>query len=1027
LPLENLKNPEIMRKIMMLTWCFLLTISQLWAQNSRTITGKVLDEKGAPLNGVTISVKEDGKVATTSDLSGYYKIVVTEKAKSLVFTSVGFVSQTIQISGSSINVQLKTATSDLDDVVVTGYSTKKKSEFTGSSSKVSAKQLEQIPMASFDQMLQGRAPGVYVGSSSGQPGSNARVLIRGVGSLSGGTTPLYVLDGVPIEDGVFRTLNPNDFETIDVLKDAAGAGQYGSRGANGVIVITTKKGKAGKVQMQYRGQIGYGAAPSLNNLRMMNTNERLQFEEDILGGGTSSTGILSTTALTGYPGWDYSLKNPRYQTLTAAQRATEALLLDSIRQINTNWADVMFRNSKFRQHELSASGGSGNFTFFTSLSAFNQEGVLYRSNLDRYTFRANIDFKTERLTVNVRTSAGWSKQSGIESEAGIALANPIAAAFLELPYRKLLNTAGTNDVGAGRTGANAYDRIFTTTSDINQFKGNLGLTIQYKIWNGISFKTTNGIDWRSNLTSRFIDANSFAGRNISFGAQGSYNEGSAENLQLVSTSGLVYNKTINQKHTINAMAMYEAIRNKSRSFNATGYGLNLRLPNTPAAITPGSASNNMIPVIGGGKTLNGLSSTFLLADYTYDKKYTVSASVRRDAPSQVPITNRDNRFYTVGASWNIIAESFMQKQNIFQDARLRLSRGETANGNGFTSDFGYISTYGPSGTGYAGVPGIVPTSPGNADYRLESQLLTNFGLDLTFWNKRSRLTLDYYVKDSKNLFANQPLSRTTGFLSLATNAAQIRNKGFEYNLSVDVISKKDLLVTIGFNGAFVKNNVESLGTLTEIVAGTGITRVGLPVGTHFAVGWLGVDPNSGQAIYQDINGNPTNIYSAANSRTAFGTFNPTFTGGANLDISWKGISVAAFFTTAQGIQRFNNEAFFYETTNSNVGFNKRVDLLNTWTKPGDITNYQRISAQRQFSSRDIQDASFVRFRNLQIGYTHNFKNTNLGVRSFRVWAQGQNLYTWTKWQGFDPEESNNIATYEFPNPKTYTLGLDINF
>ena len=1008
-----------MRKLVTVFLCMVLSILQINAQN-RTITGKITDTDGKPVAGASVLLKGTTK-GVSADEKGAYSISIPTTTKTLVVTGIGFTTREMSVgAGNVVNVTLVSSDKNLEEVVVTGYSTKKKAEFTGATSRVSSKQIEQIPIASFEQILQGRAPGLYIASGSGQPGSSARVNIRGVGSISGGNSPLYVLDGIPIEEGVFRTMNPNDFESVDVLKDAAGAGLYGSRGANGVIVITSKKGRQGKVQMGYRGLMGMSQPMQLSNLQMMNSAQRLEYEERVLG-----PAILSPSALSGNPGWDYSPTNPRFQTLTPAQRANEARLLDSVRGINTFWPDIMTRNAKFRQHELNASGGANNLSFYTSLSVFNQEGIIHRSNLDRYTFRANIDYRTERLTVSVRSAAGWSSRADIESEAGVALANPVAAAYLELPYTRFRNDAGQVATGTGRTGANAYDRLFTTTNNTNQFKGTLGVTIQYNIWNGISFKTTNGVDWRNNNTNRFINPTSFAGSLVAQGAQGSYSEGNSENLQLISTTGFVFNKVFKTKHAVNASLMYEAIRNKSRSFSAAGFGINAQLPNTPAGITPGSATNNLIPGIGGGKTINGLSSTFLVADYTYDKRFTVSGSLRRDAPSQVPLKNRDNIFWSAGASWNLIAEKFMEKQTIFQDARVRASYGETGNVNGFSSDFGYISTYGS--TNYAGIPGIVPTSPGNEDYKLESQVLTNIGVDLTFWDRRARFTADYFIKDSRNLFVSQPLSRTTGFSSLPTNAAQVRNSGLDFSLSFDVIRKKDLLVTFGINGGFLKNRVMSLGSLSEIPQGTGIIRVGYPLGTHFTVGWMGVDPQSGNPVYQDINGFPTNVYSAANNRAEFGTFIPAFTGGATMDITWKNFNISALLSTAQNVQRFNNEAFFYETTNSNIGFNKRVDLLNSWQKPGDITNYQRIGTARQFSSRDVQDASFIRFRNLQIGYNFVIKNEKLGIRGIRFWAQGQNLFTWTKWQGFDPEESNNIASYEFPNPRTYTMGLDINF
>ncbi len=987
----------------------------------RTITGRIVDEKGAPVQGVSV-ISSDNKNGTQTDANGNYRVVVSAKAKTLSFSSVNFETITRSIGSQAvINITISARNNKLEEVVVTGYTIKKKTEFTGAASKVSSKQIEQVPIASFEQILQGRAPGLYIASGSGQPGTAARVNIRGVGSIGGSTNPLYILDGIPIEDGVFRSINPNDFESVDVLKDAASAGQYGSRGANGVIILTSKKGKVGKTLLQYRGQIGYSQAPTLNNLQLMNTEQRLRYEGEFLG----PAGVIGTGTATGYPGWDYSPNNPAFQAATPAQQANFTRLLDSTRQINTNWPDIFLRKGSFKQHELNASGGTEKLTFFTSLSAYQQEGIIIRSNLDRYTFRGNLDFKTDRLTASIRSNAGYSISKGIESESAVALANPIAAAYLELPYRQLYKAPNVIDTGAGKTAANAFDRSNTTTATSGQFKGGLAVTLQYDIWKGISVKTTNGVDYRNNNASRFIDPLQFAGYNLAAnGRAGLYNESFVENVQFISTTGLVFKRTFNQKHQVNALAMSESIRNKARTFSATGYGINTNLPNTPAAITPGNATNNFIPAIGGNKFINGISSLFAIADYTYNKKYTFSASVRRDVTSQAPAENKDIVMSAFGASWNIIEEGFMKKQNILQEARVRASYGESANIGGFPSEFGFIPGYGVGS--YAGVSGIVPTSPGNPDLKIESQNIINIGFDVALWNRRIRITADAYKKESNNLLVAQGLSRTTGFTGLNVNAGVMENKGLDFSIAADVISKNDLLVTIGVNGGFLKNEIKSLGQVSEIPQGTGIIRVGVPFGTHYTVGYLGVNPQSGLAVYQDINGNPTTDYSAANNRAEFGTYLPKFTGGANLDISWKGFDLGVLLSTAQGVYRFNNESFFYESTNGNVQFNKRTDLLNSWRNPGDKTEYQKINTQRQFSSKDIEDASFVRLRNVQAGYTFTTK-AGKPIRSFRVWGQAQNLYTWTKWTGFDPEESNNIANYEFPNPKTFTVGVDINF
>jgi TonB-linked SusC/RagA family outer membrane protein len=1001
-----------MRKVTLL----LLGLTALFATAlaQRTITGKVTDDKGSPLANVSVLVK-GSTIGTTAKLDGSYTITVPANATTLVFSAIGMLEKEVAIGTLTvINTSLIFVDQAIGEVVVTGYAAKRRTEFTGSATKVSAKQIEQVPLASFEQMLQGQAPGVYIASGSGQPGSTARVNIRGVGSF-GNSNPLYILDGIPIEDGVFRTLNPNDFESIDILKDAAGTGLYGSRGANGVVVITTKKGKTGKARISYRGQAGIAQAPSSLNLTMMNTTQRLQYEEMV-----GQAGLLSTTAASGYPGWDYSAKNPRYLTFTQAQKDLNAHLLDSIGQINTDWISLFTRDGKFLEQEVNASGGANGMTYYTSLSYYKQEGVLERSDLQRYTYRGNIDFKSDRLTVGIRTSAGFSQLNGIESEAGVALANPIAAAYLELPYKSLYKN-GIIDTNAAAIGANAYERVYNTTALTNQFKGNLSLTLQLDIWGGIAIKSVNGVDWRNNNSSRFINPTSYAGNKVAIGQSGSYNEGNAENLQLITTTGLIFNNTYAGKHRINASAMIEAIRNRSRSNGFTGYGLNPRLPNTPAAIT---VTPTLLPALSGGRTYNGLFSYFASADYTYNRKYTVSAVIRNDAPSQLPEANRNNWFWTAGASWSVSSEEFMSKQKIFQDVRLRASWGEVANINGLGSDFGYISTYGSTSTVYGGA--IIPTSPGNEDYQLESQVQKNVGLEFAMLNRRIRVTADLYEKESKDLFLNQEISRTTGFTQLRINAGAMKNTGFEFDVKGDAVKNRDLVVTVGVNGAFLRNRITSLGQIKEIAAGTGISRVGLPFGTHYIVGYLGVDPQTGQPVYEDINGNPTSVYSTANYRATYGTYLPKFTGGASLDVMWKGFNLTALFHTAQGVKRFNNESFFYETTNANLAYNKRIELLQSWQKPGDITNFQRIASTRQFSSKDIRDASFIRFRNLNVGYTFTPK-TEKYVRSVRLWGQAQNLYTWTKWTGFDPEESNNIATYEFPNPKTFTIGLDVNF
>ena len=1027
------------QKLLSIFLVCVLVASAAFAQDKR-ITGKVTArEDGLPLPGVSIKVSGT-QIGTQTDANGNYSLNVPSTGKNLEFSFIGFLNQSVSIgTKSAINISLDTDEKQLSEVIVTGYGTTTREKFTGAASTVLAKNIEQVPIASFDQILQGRAPGVQINAGSGQPGANnTSVIIRGQGSINGGNGPIYILDGIPIESSVFSTMNPNDFESVTILKDASSTAPYGSRGANGVIVISSKKGKAGRTNITYRTQTGFSNRTQ-PNFEMMTTAQRLEYELELGRRGVN----------VGFPGWTLSKENPTYATQTAAVQGRRDFQLDSISNINTDWTDIFFRTGQTQQHELNINGGSEKTKFFTSASYFNQEGIAIRSKLERFNFRANLDHTSGRFSLSVQSAAGFSKSSGVESENAVALANPFAAVYLARPYENpyIYNgRIGTNNPGAtnnplgltnigmfgnplldGRVGSNAFDRIFNTKNNFNQFKGTLGITSKFKITDYLTAKSTTGFDLRETNNTGFINPASFAGISVARGNQGQYNENFQRNFKLINTSGLEFNKVFNTKHSVGGQALFEYIYDGFKNFSYTGYGINPKLPNTPAGTSAGTATNNFIPLIGGRIDQRSIFSLIALGNYTYDSKYTLDASIRRDGSSLLPVQNRYRNFYSVGGSWNANKENFLKNLEFLSLLKVRASYGVAANAEGIAADFGYLPAY--SAINYAGSPAIAPGRPADPNYDWEFTHTANIGLDVELFKSRVRGYMDIYDRRTKNVFVSEGLSATTGFGSLTKNAGEVQNKGIELSLGGDIISNKNVTWTVDFNFGYNVNEVLNLGGVNEFESGTSIIRVGLPLGSHYTVQNGGVNPTNGDQLWVNRDGTKTTDYSASQSVANFGSFRAPLSGGFSSSLRYKGFDASAFFTFVSDFYRFNNEVFFLTNSGQSQFGQLAEQLTDSWKKPGDLTRYPRFGLQRQFNSDDIEDASFLRLRNVVLGY--NIPKSIIGKSKFlqnvRITAQAQNLYTWTKWRGFDPEDNNNIAAFEFPAPRTYTFGLDVTF
>ncbi len=1017
-----------MRKLLQSLFLLMLFAFTAAAQN-KTITGRVLGAAdGLPIPGVSVKVAGTTTGAQTN-AEGRYTLSIPSATESLEFSYLGFLTKTELIGNRTvINVSLESDEKSLQEVIVTGYGSAARTKVTGAVGKVSSEKVNNIPVGSIDQILQGRVAGLYVTAGSGQPGSSARVTIRGIGSINGTTQPLYVLDGIPIETGVFSTLNPSDFESVTVLKDASSTAIYGSRGSNGVIVITSKRGKAGRVVFSANTQFGFSNRTS-PKFEMLNSPQRLQFEEEV--------GLENNITLG--PGWYLSAKNPANAGLSAAEKARNAQMLDSLSQIKSPYLDLFFQKGKFQEHEVTASGGNENFRFYSSANYYKQQGIAVRSGIERYSFRTNVDFNQGRLSGSANVNAGFSNNSLIEQENSTNGNNPFSAAYYALPYelpyingKLITNYNAATALPPGyelldqREGATALDALLNSTNKSNQSKAGISANLRYRITNDLYAKTTLGIDYRE--TNGIRTTTPFSAYSAAFGFpgnQGRYTEAYTRNWQLTSTSGLTYAKTFDQKHDFEAQALFELNRVRFKTLSTTGYGINPKLQGTPAGVTPGSAANSFIPLLTGSRTQSLMASFISSLRYTYDDKYTITGSYRYDGSSTVPENNRYKGFWSVGASWNAKKESFLLPVSWLNELRVRASYGLTA--APFTSDFGYFQSY--SNTRYGTSTGIAQTSPGNPQYDWEFQKQLDLGADFSVWNNRARFVFDWYNRNTFNLFISQSLSATSGFGSLSVNAGKMRNRGVEADVQVDVVSQRDLRVTLGANFNYNKNEITDLGQVNEFVLGTSIIRKGLPYGSHYQVKYAGVNAQTGEPMFYNLDGSITTNYNAATqSQATFGTFQPVFQGGFNLGANYKGIYFDAFFSFADKVTRFNNEDFFTQ----NITFatsNVSTLVLKRWRKPGDVTDVQSIASVRRFSSADLQDASYIRFRNFNLGYV--FPKSLISkikyVSGVRVYLQGQNLYTWTKWRGFDPEDSNNIAQFEYPNARTYTLGLKVDF
>ncbi|KYP14214.1 MAG: hypothetical protein A1D16_01600 [Flavihumibacter sp. CACIAM 22H1] len=978
------------------------------AAAQKAVTGKVVDEKdGSPIIGASIRVKNGAILGTTNEAGGF-NVNVPANARTLVFTFVGYTELEAGITSGEMLVSMKQSTQSLNEVVVTGYQTRSRRANTGSVSVVSIDDIRTQPNASFDQMLQGQAPGINVKTGSGQPGRNADVVIRGKGSINGSNAPLYIMDGVEIRAGDFSTLNQNDFESVTILKDAASTAIYGSRGANGVIVITTKKGRAGKLRLSYDGQIGTARLPE-NQLKLMNTQEKLDFEMNIAGNP-----------------WGWAPED-----------------VEELRKINTNWNDYVFRNAGMQSHQISASGGTDKTTFFTSLGMYDEEGITVGTGIKKYNGRINVSHTDNNIKIGANLAGGWSNYTGT-FEGDQSIGSALNTVIWALPYEKAYNDDGSYGESVQFPfWINPVEDLLENPNRSWQLKGTGNVFLEYKLpWiKNLTYRINAGGDY-SQLEGFSIVKNGTqsARQNEAFGQDFRRNGEIARSLErrfrYTVTNSLNYRTTLDQSgdHNLSATVFTEFVKNTSRDFDYTAYGLLLPFDNE-AGLVPGTADNGFIPVVGGGfPENNALMSYFGQIDYSFKNRYFLSLTGRTDGSSKLSPENRWTQYGSVGASWILSDENFY-KLDFMNYLKLKASYGSVGNQNGI-GDFPYLQQYGRGS--YGGRGSLSVNRLGNNLLTWEIRSTLNVGADMEFFQSRLRASVEWYSSLTKGLYFSPFVPSTSGGNgTLLSNNGSMRNRGIEATLGVKIINTRDFKWSVDMNYAYNKNVIVSLpdGQDFQLYKSQAL-QVGKPFNSFYLVRFAGVNPENGNSQYYKADGKTITEQYDANDLVVLGTSDAPHNAGITTTINYKGIELSAFGVYSAGNYIYNNARFNVEYNGyTTSGFSKNA--LNAWTTPGQVTNFPRLSETTEGSTtRFLEKGDFFRLRNVQLAYTLPAEVVSrLKIQGFRIFVQGQNLYTSFKFQGWDPEVSTvtnadvnsnaAVSGAQYPSLKRVTVGVNL--
>ena len=1005
-------------------WIFSLLLAlsmQFVFAQEKTVTGVVSDATGS-LPGVNVVVKGTTR-GTQTDVTGKYAIKANV-GEVLVFSFIGMenISKTVGAS-NSINVNMIDGANTLEAVVVQGYRTVTKKTAVTAVATVNSATIENRPNANVLNTIQGQLAGVNITASTGQPGAKSTVIIRGAGTINGNTDPLYVIDGFPSNSDNFRSLNPNDIASLDVLKDAAAISQYGSRGSNGVIVITTRKGSYSEPKTTFR----YSSQFGINDLQTprysyANSKQLLKIEKNF-GAGLGST-------------------------LTDAQ-------IDAY-NINTNWVDYFFNQGTSTNHNFSIENNGKSINSFTSASFFDQEGVLESTGLKRFTVRNNLNGKSDngKFKFSVNSAFGHSNNNEATNlGTGAINRNYVTGAFLGAPYVSpdqyknssqlfsLYQSSGT----LLYTPLMLVDKLKTYKNSNQETRIDLATELSYEFADGLTGRVrTSG----QLLQNRFHQAEFPGSFNaLLFLAPGQVFGGFEDiderrEFLFNNLFMLDYNKEFG-KHTINVSAAseYNHSRLTTNTIRQRGLDPKLFVPNTGAGYIGDTSANDFyVPQISALQLRNDLISYFTTFDYDFNNKYGLVASYRIDGSSRFIEENQWNNFWSLGGRWNIDEENFMQSLNFINVLKLRGSIGTSGNqriveGSIFAgiNPPAFADIYPGTNNAYNNGNGYGLTL-GFPALKWETTKQYNIGVDFELLRGRIRGSFDHYNKKTIDLFISEPLVPATGATSLTKNSrAFVINKGFELSIGYDVVKNNNLTFTVRANGSSNDNEVGGIiANNGSIITGNLITKNGGSIREPFVYHYLGVNPVNGNLLFEDIDGKPTEAPKAADRKPLGKNQYPKYQGGFGFDLDYKGFFVSSTFTFAQNVVRYDFDLSSLYSPGNIGTFTVTDDLLNAWTTTNTATNVPSLKAgnlsAQNLSDRFIKDASYVRLRNAQIGYRVPkafLAKTFLTDVSFTL--QGENLFNITKWQGFDPESSRVADQYQYPTARQFTFGVDLKF
>jgi TonB-linked SusC/RagA family outer membrane protein len=1056
----------------------LLLLTGIVDAQKKSITGLVTDKKtGAPLDGANVVV-EKTKNGVTTKLDGTFTISIDASVKNLTISYVGYVSQVVSVDKrSNLQISLVSISESgiQNEVVVIGYGTQRKKDLSGSVASVNMSEMMKAPVKSFDDALSGRVAGVQVVSPDGQPGASPTIVIRGGNSVTQDNSPLYVIDGFPIEKFNNNSLNPADIESIDILKDASSTAIYGARGANGVIMITTKKGKIGRPVLSYSTY--YGLQSNTNKVDMMNAYDYLKY--------TLEVDAINNVAS------DYVLYNINHPTLNPTGTGT---IDDYITAPSIDWQSQIFQQSAMKNHAFAIRGGTTQTRYTLSGSYLNQTGNVIASGFKRYQMRMTLDQNlNDKLKVGINANYSNTITSGTQVGGTFTTADPLLISTWRyrpvVPFganvEALLNAAQDDAV---ITATNyQWNPKLTATEQLSDIKSNLLTTNAYldlAISPSLKFRSTEGINTNFTETDLFNTSLSRLGSPTSTLGQGGPNGTVAHNkvINIISENTLTYNKIFSKVHSLNVVGGFSFGENSisSNRFSA------LKVPNESLGVNglgQGTPAGNITT-----KSSNKMASFLGRASYSYDNKYLATASFRADGSSKFLGDNVWGYFPSASVAWHLSKEKFLMNSTIISDAKIRASYGVI--GNNRVSDaaaYSLLSTGATSG-GLAGsypiannlINATYPSNLANPALKWESTAEKNIGLDLGILDQRITMTFDVYVKKTSNLLLNASLPGTAGYLSAYENIGEVQNKGVEFSITTQNIRNKNFTWNTSFNISANENKVLSLTSgqdyLTTVVkwlsgntiaASPGfIAQIGKPIGMFYGL------ESDGVYQFSDFTQNPStgvyvlntgiSTYGAAgvvkpgawkfkdqngdgvidvNDAKSIGNPNPKLIGGFNNTITYKNFDFNIFFQFSFGNQIMNVNRILLEGGGGisvMQGANQSAKYADRWTPTNPSNVYARAGSTAVpafYPSRVIEDGSYVRLKTLNIGYNFNSeKLQKIGISNFRMYLSGQNLLTFTKYSGLDPEVNSfssaltpGVDYSAYPRAKVITVGLDVSF